>query len=93
MPTSPPPPLLRIHLLGELRLVYEAQVGAAPVSPLSWEQALRIAPNPLVPTLGEALDERLSAAERDRFTAHFRPLFESGGPSVRSAVAYLTASV
>jgi SAM-dependent methyltransferase len=76
-----------------VRLAYEAELGSAPVHAIGWDQALRIAPNPLVPTLGEALETLLSGAERERFTAHFRPLFERGGAHVRHAVAYLTADL
>lgn len=59
--------------------------------PVPWERALRTAGNPNVPTLGEVLDQVLTAAERDAFTAHLRPLVEAGAGRQRSALAYLTA--
>jgi len=56
-----------------------------------WETALRSAPNPLAPTLGEAMAEALTPAEAERFTAHLRPLIERGQRRGRDAVAYLWA--
>jgi hypothetical protein len=60
--------------------------------PVPWERFLRMSANPLVPPLGEALDRALRPAETAEFTAHFRPLVESGTGEERRAVAYLTAS-
>jgi arsenite methyltransferase len=60
--------------------------------PVRWEQALRMSGNPLVPTLGEALDRTLSPEEITEFTAYFKPLVESGTSRRRLAVAYLAAA-
>jgi arsenite methyltransferase len=60
--------------------------------PVRWEQALRMAGNPLVPTLGEALDRALSPQEVTELTAHLKPLVESGAGQERTAVAYLAAA-
>ena len=60
--------------------------------PVRWEQALRMSGNPLVPTLGEALDRTLSPEEITEFTAYFKPLVESGSRRRRLAVAYLAAA-
>jgi len=60
--------------------------------PVSWEQALRMSGNPLVPPLGEALDRVLSPQEVAEFTAYLKPLVESGTGRERTAVAYLTAA-
>jgi hypothetical protein len=57
----------------------------------SWEWYLRISGNPLVPTIGEALDRVLSPQEAAMFTGHLRPLVESGTGRQRTALAYLTA--
>jgi arsenite methyltransferase len=57
-----------------------------------WEQALRMSGNPLVPTLGEALDRTLSPEEITRFTAYLKPLVESGTSRRRLAVTYLAAA-
>jgi arsenite methyltransferase len=60
--------------------------------PVPWDLALRMSPNPLVPPLGEALDRVLSAQEIAEFTAHVKPLVESGTGQERQAVAYLAAA-
>jgi ubiquinone/menaquinone biosynthesis C-methylase UbiE len=60
--------------------------------PVPWERALRMAGNPRVPTLGEALEQALSPPEITEFTAHLKPLVESGAGRDRSALAYLTAA-
>lgn len=59
--------------------------------PVPWERALRMAGNPLVPPLGEVLDQVLSPPEIAEFTAHIKPLVESGTGRERQAHAYLTA--
>ena len=59
--------------------------------PVPWERALRMSGNPLVPPLGEALDRVLSPQEITEFTAHLKPLVESGIGQERRALAYLTA--
>ena len=60
--------------------------------PVPWEDALRMAVNPLVPPLGEVLDRVLSAQEIAEFTAHVKPLVESGSGRERQALAYLAAA-
>jgi arsenite methyltransferase len=60
--------------------------------PVPWEIVLRSSGNPLIPPLGEALDRVLSPREITEFTAHFKPLVESGGGQRRRALAYLTAA-
>jgi arsenite methyltransferase len=59
--------------------------------PVPWERALRMAGNPLVPPLGEVLDRVLSPQEIAEFTAHVKPLVESGTGRERQALAYLAA--
>jgi arsenite methyltransferase len=59
--------------------------------PVPWELFLRMSGNPLVPTLGEAMDRVLSPQEAAEFTAHLKPLVESGTGQQRRALAYLTA--
>jgi arsenite methyltransferase len=59
--------------------------------PVPWELFVRTSGNPLVPTLGEALDSALSPQEAAEFTAHLKPLVESGTGLLRRALAYLTA--
>jgi len=60
--------------------------------PVPWDLALRTSGNPLVPTLGEALQRTLSRQEISEFTAHLKPLVESGTARERHALAYLAAA-
>jgi len=60
--------------------------------PVPWELALRMSGNPLVPPLGEAMERTLSPQEISEFTAHLKPLVESGTGRERHALAYLTAA-
>ena len=69
----------------------ELRIDVAPQSPQSWETLVRTAPNPLAPTLDEAMTEALSVDEAARFTAHLQPLVEQGRGTFSVAVAYLWA--
>jgi ubiquinone/menaquinone biosynthesis C-methylase UbiE len=60
--------------------------------PTPWERFLRSSGNPLIPTMGEAMEQVLTPAETAAFTGHLRPLVESGTGQERHALAYLTAS-
>ena len=60
--------------------------------PVPWDLALRTSGNPLVPTLDEALQRTLSPQEISEFTAHLKPLVESGTARERHALAYLAAA-
>lgn len=77
------------------QLTYEVRIehgaGAAWAADVSWDVFLRIAPNPLAPTLAEAIDQALTPEEAERFVGHLRPLFEGKQGTSRSAVAYLRA--
>src|SRR5919199_4117733 len=76
----------------EIHLSYEAKtVPGNNDASRDWETSLRSAPNPLAPTLGEAMAEALTQEETERFAAHLRPLVESGRRRSRDAVAYLWA--
>jgi arsenite methyltransferase len=59
--------------------------------PMSWELFTNISGNPLVPTVGEAMDSALTPQEAAEFTEYLRPLVESGAGRQRMALAYLTA--
>jgi arsenite methyltransferase len=67
----------------------ELRVDVAPHRPQRWETFLRVAPNPLAPTLAEAMDAALTADEAERFSAHLRPLVQGGDGIFAVAVAYL----
>ena len=58
---------------------------------VSWDAFLHFAPNPLAPTLQEAMDERLTLEEQKRLVAHLRPQVERGEGSCRFASAYVRA--
>ncbi len=79
----------------KVELTYEASVerdaGAHWGNDVSWDTFLRIAPNPLAPSLAETIDDALSPEEAKRFVSHLRPLFEGKKGTSRSAVAYLRA--
>jgi ubiquinone/menaquinone biosynthesis C-methylase UbiE len=70
----------------------ELQMHVERAAPTSWERFAGSAPNPLAPTLMEAISETLSATEQGRFVAHLRPLVEQGDGERASAVVYLWAS-
>jgi arsenite methyltransferase len=57
----------------------------------SWERMLRIAGNPKIPNLEEAMQEALTPTEQESFIAHLRPLVEAKQGVSRSALAYLWA--
>jgi arsenite methyltransferase len=79
----------------KVELTYEATIerdaGAHWGNELSWDTFLRVAPNPLAPTLAEMIDDALSPDEAKRFVSHMRPLFEGRKGTSRSAVSYLRA--
>jgi len=85
--------LLRFaHQAGFGKVHLELQVKLGPrEKTIDWETMLRVAANPKVPTLEEAMEQALSPAEREVFVAHLRPLVEAGEGTIRSAVAYLWA--
>jgi arsenite methyltransferase len=67
------------------------RVDVEPTEPRSWASFLNTPGNPRIPSLAEAMDEVLSAEERERVTAHVRPLVEEGRGVSRLASAYLWA--
>jgi arsenite methyltransferase len=73
----------------DLHLDYEADVRAP--RPTDWERFVQSAGNPLSPTLEEAMNAALTSGEREGFTAHLKPLVESGVGIERRAFAFLTA--
>jgi arsenite methyltransferase len=75
---------VRLELEGEL----------APGSWLAgpWETVLESSPNPLAPTLGEALNSALAPDERALFERRLRPLVEANSGRRRLAHAYLAAT-
>lgn len=74
----------------EVHLDLRVDVEAA-LEPCPWDRFLRRSGNPLEPPFGEVLAQVLDPAEAAEFTAHLRPLVESGAGQLRRAVAYLVA--
>ncbi len=73
----------------EVELELKAEIKR--FKPRSWEGFLDSAPNPLAPTLREAMREALTPEETDRFLAHLRLAVEAGRGTYRHAFAYLWA--
>lgn len=71
----------------------ELRVDIQRHTPRRWETFVRSAPNPLAPTLEEAMAEALHSDEREQFVAHLRPLVERGDGTFMVAVAYLWATM
>jgi len=67
-------------------------VDIKPTEPRSWDVFLNTAGNPNIPTLAEAMQRSLTTRERQRLSAHLRPLVEQGLGEWRMAVAYLFAT-
>ena len=70
-----------------LRLTVDIQ----PAKPQSWDGFYRSSPNPLAPTIEEAVHEVLTAQEADRYIHHFQPLVEQGLGTTRRTLAFLWA--
>ena len=60
--------------------------------PRDWDGLLDTAGNPNIPTLREAMEEALTASEREQLTTHLRPLVEQGRGTWRMAHAFLAAN-
>jgi arsenite methyltransferase len=72
----------------ELRL----RVTIEPASPRSWEGFLDSAGNPNIPTLREAMEQVLTAEERERLASQLQPLVERGEGEWRMAFAHLSGT-
>jgi arsenite methyltransferase len=76
----------------DVEITLEIEVKLRPMAKTrDWDVFRNFAPNPLAPTLQEAMDERLTADEQERFVVHLRPLVERGQGSYRAASAYVRA--
>jgi len=75
-----------------IRLNLIAEVTNEPMwTTRDWEVFVNASPNPLAPTLGEAMDAALTHDETEALTAVLRPQVESGVGTTRLARAFLTA--
>jgi ubiquinone/menaquinone biosynthesis C-methylase UbiE len=77
---------------GFTRIDLELQVEIKLPDNASWEAFIRIAGNPKIPTIEEALQQALTPREMEVFIQHVRPLVEARQGQHRSAVAYLWAT-
>ena len=76
----------------DVEITHELEVKPYPMAKTrDWDTFRNFAPNPLAPTLQEAMDEKLTPEEHERFVAHLRPLVERGEGSYRMASAYVRA--
>jgi SAM-dependent methyltransferase len=73
-----------------INLALEAVVEPLPAR--DWDGFLDAAGNPNIPTIREAMQLALTFAERERLTAHLRPLVERGDGVWRMATAFLSAT-
>src|SRR5207237_10213418 len=73
---------------GDLYLRLDLSVRRAPELP--WDGFFRSSPNPLSPTVEEAVHAALTPDEAERFVAHLRPLVERREGTERLAFAYLS---
>jgi arsenite methyltransferase len=74
---------------GEVHL--ELHIDMAPIPAAEWEKAIRMAPNPRVPTPEEAMKQALTDEEIRIFTSHLRPQVEAGRGTRKMTTAYLWA--
>ncbi len=80
-----------VHLELQNTVQPQAKEEKAEDGSYRWEAFLKSSPNPLVPTFEEAMQQVLTAAEREQLAAHLRPLVEENQRQERSSVAYLWA--
>jgi hypothetical protein len=77
----------------EVELDYRAEVGVpVPLPSSDWQVLKKTAPNPLAPTLEEAIAQTLTDEERHRVEERIRAVLAAGTPSRKTlATAYLRA--
>ena len=73
-----------------VRLTLDARIEA--MEGRTWDTFIDTAWNPNVPTLREAMDQVLTADERDRLTERLRPRVEAGEGEWRMAFAHVTGT-
>jgi arsenite methyltransferase len=76
---------------GFTQIGLELQIEIKPPDEASWETFLHTAGNPKIPTLEEAMQQALTASEREIFIRQLRPLVEATQGQHRMALAYLWA--
>jgi ubiquinone/menaquinone biosynthesis C-methylase UbiE len=77
----------------DIRLTLEIEVSSKPMwSTRDWDVFLDSSPNPLAPTVREAMQAALTRDEIERLTDVLRPQVEQGHGTTRAATAYLRAT-
>ena len=62
-----------------------------PFAGVSWNELMKISPNPHAPTFGEAINQVLDADEASRLESYLRPLVDQSAPGrFRTADAYVS---
>jgi hypothetical protein len=69
----------------------QLNVAVRSPDPMPWQTFANIAPNPLMPSLAEAMQQVLKPTDAQRFTAHLQPLVEAGQGRRRLATSQLWA--
>lgn len=70
----------------------DLRLDVEPPEPRPWDGFLNSSGNPNLPTFAEAMEQALTAAEAERFSAHARPRVEQGLGRWRMGHAYLWAT-
>ncbi len=78
---------------GFKEVTLDLELESRPPEPQRWETFVGSAGNPNIPTFGEAMEDVLTPEERERLVNHLRPLVKAGRGRLRTAVAYLRATV
>lgn len=73
-----------------IRLYLEAEIR--PTEPRAWSGFLNSSGNPNIPTLAEAMEQALTATERQQLSEYLRPLVEQGRGEWRMASAHLVGA-
>lgn len=76
---------------GFFPITLEYTVEIEPPEARAWETFVNSSFNPKVPTLAEAMEQALTAEERDRLVSELRPAVEQGRGAWRMGKAYLWA--
>jgi SAM-dependent methyltransferase len=83
--------VLQAEKAGFREIHLELQIEIKPQEGGNWEEFIRTAGNPKIPTLEEAIQQALTQAEAGIFVNHLRPRVESGQGVRRFARAFLWA--
>jgi arsenite methyltransferase len=80
-----------VESAGFFPITLDFQAEIVPQKARNWETFVHSSFNPKVPTLAEAMDEALTAEERERLVAALRPAVEEGRGAWRMGKVYLWA--